>query len=235
MTDRMTRSFTNWFVLILFISLCAHVQAGEVRIVTFGDSTTAPRKGVKNVYADRLPSLLAKHGIKAQVINAGVGESHTGRLEDNPKHKRAHALDRFDKTVRAHKPDVVIIQFGINDSWIDHGESEAPSRIDVTHYQRNLTHMVRTLKADGAKVILMTPNALGKRYEAFRHERLIEYADATRGIAKDQKTMLVDIWNQFRNHKPDAWLLDGMHPNDAGHEVIAQYLASAIAAATLVS
>ncbi|MCP4190650.1 MAG: hypothetical protein GY768_08470, partial [Planctomycetaceae bacterium] len=54
-------------------------------IVAFGDSTTATRRTVKKVYADRLPELLKLSGIEAKVINAGVGGSHTGRLTDNAR------------------------------------------------------------------------------------------------------------------------------------------------------
>ncbi len=54
-----------------------------LRVVAFGDSTTAPRKTVREVYAARLPALLAEEGIEVEVLNRGRGGSHTGRRSDN--------------------------------------------------------------------------------------------------------------------------------------------------------
>lgn len=200
----------------------------ELTIVAFGDSTTAPRHGVDQVYADRLPDLLATTGARARVINAGVGGSHTGRLTDNARHKRRHALDRFDEAVRAHDPDIVIIQFGINDSWVDSNDPGDKSRISLEAYERNLRHIVTTLKNDGTRVILMTPNTLGERFEAWRHQRLSGYVAAVREIAEDHAVALIDVAELFAKSQggADRLLLDGSHPNDSGHDLIAEAIAA---------
>ena len=54
-------------------------------IVTFGNSITATRNTVDQVFAQRLPKLLRDKGICTQIINSGVGGSHTGRLIDNDR------------------------------------------------------------------------------------------------------------------------------------------------------
>ena len=141
-----------------FLPIALSAETPNITVVAFGDFTTALRSTVKQVYAQRLPALLAKRNINAKVINSGVGGSHTGRLIDNARHKRQHALDRFQKTVRDHKPQVVVIQFGYNDSWVDSGDPDGPSRIPLENYRANLTYIVKTLKSDGSRVILMTPN-----------------------------------------------------------------------------
>ena len=72
-------------------------------IIMFGDSTTAERPGaVENVYADRVREALPGLGSTLSVYNAGVGSNTT-----------QNARDRFAKDVLAHKPRVVVIQFGI--------------------------------------------------------------------------------------------------------------------------
>ena len=63
-------------------STLAEETPKPLTIVAFGDSTTAVRHTVKQVYADRLPPLLAACGSEAEVINTGIGGSHTGRLKD---------------------------------------------------------------------------------------------------------------------------------------------------------
>lgn len=219
----MTRILTT----LMLLSAVA-VAAKPLSIVAFGDSTTAPRKTVASVYAERLPALLAQAGIEATVINSGVSGSHTGRLVDNARHHREHALDRFQKAVRAHRPDIVVVQFGINDSWVDSELPEDGSRIELADYRKNLTQIVSTLKADGARVIVMTPNKIGSKYPGWRLSRLAAYAEAARGVAQAQAVDLVDIWAADSAGAHDALLVDGMHPNDAGHERVARLLAERI-------
>ena len=157
-----------------------------ITIVAFGDSTTATRRTVKKVYADRLPEVLKVSGIEAKVINAGVGGSHTGRLTDNARHNRRHALDRIDDAVRNLKPDIVVVQFGWNDSWIDSDEVNDSSRIPVDKYATNLTQIVDTLSKDGARVILMTPNRPRSTIDDWRVARTQQYVRAVRDLANEK-------------------------------------------------
>jgi lysophospholipase L1-like esterase len=124
-----------------------------VRIVTFGDSTTAAARDwapeIKEVYSDCLPAALASHGTRAVVINAGIGDTTTRQ-----------AVARLDHDVRRHHPDLVVVQFGINDSWIDVDEGKTKPRLTRAEFRHNLTLIAGRLKQDGAQVILMTPNPM---------------------------------------------------------------------------
>ncbi len=203
------------------------------RIVAFGDSTTNTRAGINKVYAqilqDNLPGLL---GQTVDVYNEGIGSNRT----DN-------AVARLDSDVRMHHPDTVIIQFGINDSWVDSGVEGDPSRVALDaatqaghpfasrgNYTDNLAGIVKTLKADGARVIMMTPNQLGGGYAAWRNDLLGEYAQAVRHVAAAEGVELLDVWKMFGDyaavpgHSMDDLLLDSMHPNQAGHQMIGDAL-----------
>ena len=225
-----TARLSTLFLLVMSTAVCGN----ELTIVAFGDSTTAPRSTVKQVYSARLPSLLQLHGIEAKVINSGVGGSHTGRLSDNARHRRKHALDRFDDAVRVHEPDVVIVQFGWNDSWIDADSPDSPSRIPVNDYGANLKNITDTLKRDGSKVILMTPNRPSAAVEDWRLMRTQQYVDAVRELAASDSIPLVDIWAEYEQfsavegNESDDLLLDAVHPNDQGHQLVARLLANAI-------
>lgn len=61
----------------------------------------------------------------------GIGGSHTGSVKDHNRFKIRHALDRFQTDVLDYNPDVVIMQFGINDSYVDEGGDGAESRIPL--------------------------------------------------------------------------------------------------------
>ncbi len=209
----------------------------QFTVVAFGTSTTARRTGVENVYADLLRKELPEHGLSARVVNQGVGGNKT-----------TDAVQRFESDVRAFHPDVVVFLFGLNDSAVDVWRKATEPRVPLETYRKNLTGMVRTLKADGVKVILATPQPMfwveklkelyagppyneESPYDAADplgfNATLGDYVQAAREIAEQEKVPLVDIHQQFMDYHAvegqqlSDLLLDGMHPNDKGHRMIA--------------
>lgn len=204
----------------------------RIRIVAFGNSTTAYRRTITGVYAQRLPEKLSQAGIPNRIFNEGIPGSHTGYLSDNRRHNIPHALNRFDESVLSRDPDVVIICFGLNDSWTDAGEEEP--RISAENYLLNLSYMVSELKNQKAFIILMTPNAIGSKYETWRYENASRYAQIVRDLAIRENIPYIDQWKLFEEYgsvegqEIDKLLLDGMHPNDAWHEKLSALLSTII-------
>ncbi len=231
------KKFHRPLALFLILIACATVTAKaprELTIVAFGDSTTAVRHNVELVYADRLPALLMERGVKARVINSGISGSHTGWLINDAHSKVLHARDRFYFDVRRRQPDVVIIQFGWNDSWVDRGGAGDRSRIALEAYEANLRHLVKVLQKDQARVIMMTPNQPRSDFEPWRRRRTLLYVNALRQVAKDAGVELVDVWEAYSRYHAvegqsvDDLLLDQIHPNDQGHALVARLLAQTI-------
>lgn len=219
-------------------------QAETVKIVALGDSTTADdwEGNASEVYAVRLKRNLRTNGVDADVVNAGISNT-TSR----------QALARLDDDVRRHNPDFVIVQFGINDSWIDAYQGRVEPRLSLDEYTYCLTTIVDILNEDGARVIMMTPNpmrwsemygeelrdpALGFDFDDPRGiNRLLDiYTERVRQIALEKGAPLIDVSAKFEAYDridgqsihelliPD----DEMHPNDAGHALIARWLTSEI-------
>lgn len=210
-------------------------------IVMFGDSTTARRAGVQKVYAQRVQESLQSIGSSFSVSNAGIGGNTT-----------SDARKRLAKDVLAHKPRVVVMQFGINDSAVDVWKkppATAP-RVALKEFTDNLRTMAHECRKHGAKVLLMTTNPLrwtskirelyGKPpYDAdaedgFESLHLRAYNEAVRALAQELKVPLVDVraayedFAKAHNTTVDAMLLDGMHPGDLGHQLVAELLTPAI-------
>ncbi len=218
-----------------------------LRIVALGDSTTASARDwapeVQEVYADCLPRRLRSAGVRAQVYNAGIGDTTT-----------RDAVERLDRDVRSHRPDIVIVQFGINDSWIDVDLGSTDPRLTRAEFRNNLREIVRVLEADSARVVLMTPNPMrwSDPYyiEAFKQhpglldtgdergiDRLLElYAADVRTVAADERVAVVDIYQAFESYgrqpgRSVGELLlagDGIHPNQAGQALVCRLLAETL-------
>jgi lysophospholipase L1-like esterase len=199
-----------------------------VRIVALGASTTATRRTITGVFCQRMPEHFKDHNIPVHVFNAGIGGSHSGHLSDNSRFKIKHALDRFDEAVLAKDPDFVIINLGINDSWVDSDDPKDDSRIPLPKYRENILYMVNTLKERNITVILMTPNALGEKIASWRYKRTEKYINALRKIARKEKLPLIDQWKMMNelasipgNQIDDFLLPDSMHTNDLWHKISA--------------
>lgn len=209
-------------------------------IFMFGDSTTAQRGSVR-VYADRVNTKLQSIGSSLSVYNAGVSGNTTDK-----------ARARLQKDVIAHRPRIVVMQFGINDSAIDVWRKPPATqpRVSLKAYVANFRAMITATRKAGAKVILMTTNPLrwhnrtrelyGKppydphAENGFEAPTLLAYNDALRALAKELDVPLVDIHAAYpafaakRKTTVADLLPDGMHPGDAGHELIAELLVPAI-------
>jgi lysophospholipase L1-like esterase len=219
-------SFT--VLLIILSSTFSFTQDKKnLVIVTFGNSTTAPRKGIEKVYAVRIHEGLMEAEIQNKVINSGIGGSHTGSIKDNDLPKIEHGMDRFEKAVLSHHPDWVTLNFGLNDAYQDKGEGTS-SRIPLETYITNLTYFIAEIKKINGKIILLTPNPLSSKLPQFRHERLKIYKDATIKLAKNQDVELINTWKLFHRYAKknpngmEGLLPDGTHPMDIGHELIAE-------------
>jgi len=212
-------------------------QKGPERvIVTFGDSTTAVRAGTQ-VYTVLLQEALEK---SHRLVNSGIGGSTT-----------EHGRKRFETDVLAHSPEVVVIQFGINDSFHDNhiNPPRDKPRVPLARYVENLSYFIDELSKKKCRVILMTPNSMrwtenlkkvhGKHpYNpddaGGLNATIKPYVEAVRKLAAEKKVDLIDVYAEYEKHakaqgSTNDLLPDGMHPNDKGHRLVADKLLELLA------
>jgi lysophospholipase L1-like esterase len=204
-------------------------------VVAFGDSTTAPREGV-TVYTELLQSHWQERQPPVRVVNAGVQGDDT---------RRARA--RFRADVLANSPTLVIFLFGIHDATVDLWESPPAivPRVPLSSFCDNLVSMAKTLRVRGSIPVFCTPTPLAWSEETLRlygaspylpndvdgfNVLLYDYVAAIHELAGQLAIPLVDLDAAFRQYESDAvppWqslLLDGMHPNDEGHLLMARLM-----------
>jgi len=162
-------------------------------------------------------------------------------------------MSRFDRDVLDHNPNLVIFMFGMNDSAVDNWKSPPATgpRVSLEDFVANLTTMIRTLKARGAQVILVTPNPRrwGPEYVKLYGKAPYDvndpmgfnylhtdYVQAVRDLAAKEGAALVDLYRLcFAYHEApgqamDALMTDGVHLNDEGQRLLAEALLRVIVA-----
>ena len=129
----------------------------------------------------------------------------------------------------AKKPDLILIQFGHNDSHTpDHPEHTDPQG----DYKTLLTRFVAEARAAGATPILVTP--VQRRTEV---DSLLPYATAMAEVARDQKVTLIDLhalsgdlYRRLGPEKTEALAMpkDKTHFSAAGARQICELVAPAL-------
>ncbi len=227
-----TRSWHRVFAAAVLPAVLAVIPMNASTVVAFGDSTTATRDGIRT-YSEILADEFAINGRPVHVLNAGV-----------PGNTTRDARERFIPDVLERNPDIVIVQFGLNDAAVDVWKNPPAkgSRVPIDEYQENLRHFIQRCRAAGCRVVMMTPNRMhwtpqlvelyGKPpYDPTSPDGLNlllrPYVDAMIEVAGALSVELIDV-HQTMNALPDeesaALLLDGMHPNNAGHRNAADLL-----------
>ncbi len=197
-------------------SASAEILVKDGQTVGFmGDSITAGGWGNPGGYVRLTIAGLAANGVKVTPVPAGIGG-----------HKSNQMLARLKKDVLDKKPDWMTLSCGVNDVW--HGTNGVP----LDQYKTNITTILDQCAAAGAKVVVLTATVIGEELEGDNNKKLETYNDFLRGLAKERKAPLADLYTQFATFlkahpnttgKPGRQLTsDGVHMAPAGDQMMAR-------------
>lgn len=192
------------------------------RIVFLGDSITQGGDSHDKGYVRLIRKTLTdKHGdLGIEVIGAGISGNKVPDLQR-----------RLQKDVLDRKPTIVVIYIGINDVW--HGQQDPARGTMPDAFATGLKEIIGQCQKAGATVVLCTPTVIGEKKEGANplDAKLDQYADLSRGIAKELKLPLCDLRKAFvdhlKNHNPDnadkgILTSDSVHLNEAGDKFVAE-------------
>ncbi len=146
-------------------------EHGPINIVIFGDSVSHGAVNGYNDYENVYWNILKKKlnqfrdYIPVNMINVSIGGTTA-----------MQSLDRVDRHVLRHQPDLVIVCFGLNDV---NGA--------LSDYVTALETIFKKCKDAGVDVIFMTPNMLNTRVADDTPERLMQYAKKPRECKTAEK------------------------------------------------
>ncbi len=188
-------------------------------IVTLGDSISAGANASALYdaapYQPAYPELLRRHlearfAGKVEMKNLAVGGTDT-----------AWGLTQIDKVVEG-QPHLVILAFGMNDS----------AGRDAKDYQAKTKQMIAAIreKLPDCEFILVASMLGNRDWIRLKHEAFPQYREALRELCEPGVALadLTSIWTGFLELKQD-WDQTGNgvnHPNDFGHRVYVQVIAT---------
>lgn len=180
---------------------------------------------VRAFYITRYP------GLSFQAFNAGIAGDKT-----------SGALRRYDWDIKAENPTVATIMLGMNDVDRELYDKEPSPAVEaqraeaLAKYEGNMTRLVDQMRADGIRVILITPSIFDETAElptarqAGTNVALGKCAEFLRSLSQKPGVELVDFYgpmNQLNRERqkvdPTFTLIgnDRVHPQSPGHLVMA--------------
>jgi len=126
--------------------------------------------------------------------------------------------ERFERDVLIHKPDLILIDYCLNDRGVG---------LEKAYIAWN--QMIKAAKDQGIKVILLTPSPDQNVNYADPANELSKHTDQVRKLASENQLGLVDSYQAFEFLYPDKeqlskYMSQVNHPNELGHELIANEL-----------
>jgi acyl-CoA thioesterase-1 len=181
----------------------------KVVIVSFGDSITAGfavSRGFVHFWKEMLKGKY--HRADIQMINSGVcGDTSLD------------GLSRLDWDVLSHRPDLVTVNFGINDMYWG---------ISLGQFKSNLIEIVdRIIEGCQSEILLLSSEPLETPNYC---DQVLDYYDTLEVVAEEMDVGFVDVYGAWmkRAHEGvplNSLILPGMdHPNERGYKIIAEEL-----------
>ena len=189
--------------------------------VAFGDSITAGGTATSRdlTWVSRLEGLINQAQIKpVQMINSGIGGNEISpRSVYYDQLGKVSAMERYQKHVVDHHPDLVLISYGVND---------AMSGTPVEVFLEDLRSVALDIREKTHALVVILDAYLVKDFHRYPPTvngsvaSLMAYNSAMRRMAEECDMLFADV---FGAYGMAPWVLDedGVHPNNLGHTLVA--------------
>jgi len=175
--------------------------------VAFGDSIT-DGYGVPRGFVSFLAEKISKNypELDLDTINTGMsGDTSRG------------GLYRLGRDVIDHRPDLVTVNFGVNDAF---------SGISPRQFSDNLREIWTRIKDTGCQRILML--SCESIPEDWAEQQVLPYWEAMRDLAEEVGCVYADVHGRWVRElqegrvESDLIIPGDLHPNEEGHRLIAE-------------
>lgn len=211
------------------------MQPRAVVIVFMGDSITGgqfaePNQRWTALIGDALIRQYLATPVNFYILNRGISGETTRQ-----------GLERFPGDVQQHRPEIMTLQFGLNDCncWVTDG---GLPRVSEPAYRANLIEMIERARHFGARHVILSTNHPTLRHKILSGGESLEarrrrYNDHVRDVAALTGVTLCDVEHSFAHLDPRelAEMLqpypDHLHLSPKGHQLYASAIQPHIARA----
>lgn len=194
-----------------------------MRVLIFGDSITQGFWDIDGGWVNRIRKYYDQQMIDntnndpPTIFNLGV----SGDSSDD-------VLARFESETKARAREELafVIAVGVNDARTKAGVNYS----DTNRYKQNLGEILKLARQHSSKILFvgLTPcveersNPVSWGDTGYTNSRIKEFDNALREFCNENQVPFVEVFEPFAKAESESELLpDSLHPNDKGHQIIA--------------
>jgi len=198
--------------------------------VALGDSITAGWTATSRelCWVNRLADSVNESQLAPMnMVNSGIGGNVISpRSSGYDASGKPSAMERYQRHVVDHRPDLVTMAYGVND---------ARAGTAVGQFIEDLRHIVVDIKSKtGALIVMLSTSFMTdfKRYPPFDRANITAFESYNAGMRRLAEECDVLYADTFSALAFAAWTVDpvdGVHPNNLGHKLIADCVFTVLA------
>ena len=195
----------------------------DSKVLFIGDSITDVKfnhkkrfsiKG-RNVYALQLKKKFKEYSKDIKVDIKGIASNRT-----------YHVYDRLTNDCINLKPDIIIMLIGVNDAWENYVPQNYPPLLRPMEPHIREVYRRIGMELSDTQVLYLMPFMIDAVEEKLPfHKTLDEYREVLKNIALQNGALVLDMQAVFneaqKNTAPKDLAIDGIHPTNLGHKVMA--------------
>jgi len=191
-------------------------------LVTLGESTTAGgwASHRERAWAHQLARTINEYQrVPVQLLNVGIGANVISTRSPAYEHSgKPAALERLEPHVLRHKPDLLVVSYGLND---------ARGGTPIGLFAEEMRTLIDRVRVEIQPLILLLGpyymtgfDRFGPHWNNATLELFHHFNTATSKVAAEKDCLFVDLLSAYGNAN---WLVhhDTVHANDLGHRVVA--------------
>jgi lysophospholipase L1-like esterase len=197
--------------------------------VALGDSITAGGTATSREldWVSHLAELINQAQLTPiQIINSGIGGNQISpRSAYYDQTGKVSAMERYQKHVVDHQPDLVLISYGVNDSM---------TGTPVEQFLDDLQHIASDIREKTHSLVVILGPYFVKDFHRYAPAlngsvaSLLAYNCAIKRMAEECDMLFVDVFAAY-GMAPWAVDEDGIHPNNLGHTLVANRIFEVLA------
>lgn len=182
--------------------------------ITDAGRVTDPDRQLGEGYVRRLDEAFHAKALDVETVNTGVGG-----------HRADHLRARWTADVLDHRPALVSVLIGVNDTWRRY-DSNDPTSTEA--FADNYRTVLEALDRDVTPtLVLIEPFLVPVNDEQVEwRQDLDPKIDVVRALAREFDAILVPADGELNQHAAQlgaqAVAFDGVHPSDLGHKLLAE-------------
>lgn len=196
------------------------------QILIFGDSIVWGAWDKEGGWVGRLKRHYIRESIKVDfdnynvVYNLGISGDNSETLM---KRFNLEIVPRLDSDEEL----VILISVGVNDSQIE--KATGIHRVAKKEYRRNLEDLYKLGKQFTKNVIFLGLTPVNdemldpipwKQTHSYKLDQIKEYNQILKSFCEEKEVQFIDVLSKFLDIDYKAMLVDGLHPDNKGHEII---------------